>query len=86
MKPDSFPLPRMEDYTDTVGFRKYVIKLDLLKGYWQVPLTQRASKISVFVTPYSFLQKSPLAFGMQNAPANFQRMMHKKLLDVPNGE
>ncbi|GAA6107053.1 uncharacterized protein LOC113047065 isoform X1 [Tachysurus ichikawai] len=50
-KADSFPLPRMEDCVDRVGNAKYVTKLYLLKGYWQVPLTQRASEISAFVTP-----------------------------------
>lgn len=54
-KPDSFPLPRMEDYIDQVGSANFVTKLDLLKGYWQVPLTPRASDISAFVTPDSFL-------------------------------
>lgn len=39
-KPDSFPLPRIEDCVDKVGSAKYVTKLDLLKGYWQVPLTK----------------------------------------------
>lgn len=35
---------------DTFGKAKYVATLDLLKGYWQVPLTGRASEISTFVT------------------------------------
>ncbi|KAI2644688.1 Retrovirus-related Pol polyprotein from transposon 17.6 [Labeo rohita] len=85
-KPDSFPLPRMEDCVDRVGSAKYVTKLDLLKGYWQVPLSQRASEISAFVTPDCFLQYKVLAFGMRNAPATFQRMMHKILSDVTNCE
>lgn len=38
-KPDSYPLPRIEDCIDEVGGAKFVTKLDLLKGYWQVPLT-----------------------------------------------
>ncbi len=59
------------------GSARYVTKLDLLKGYWQVPLTKRASEISAFVTPDSFLQYTVLAFGMRNAPATFQRMMHQ---------
>lgn len=33
-KPDSFPLPRMEDCVDSVGAAKFTRKLDLLKGYW----------------------------------------------------
>ncbi|KAL0153620.1 hypothetical protein M9458_051100, partial [Cirrhinus mrigala] len=85
-KPDSFPLPRVEDCVDRVGSARYVTKLDLLKGYWQVPLTPRASEISAFVTPDNFLQYSVMAFGMRNAPATFQRLMHKVLLGVTNCE
>lgn len=84
--PDSFPLPRIEDCIDRVGTARYVTKIDLLKGYWQVPLTPRASEISAFVTPDNFLQYTVLAFGMRNAPATFQRLMQKVLSDVPKCE
>lgn len=85
-KPDSFPLPRMEDCVDKVGAARYVTKLDLLKGYWQVPLTSRASEISAFVTPDALLQYSVMAFGMRNAPATFQRLMNQVLSGVTNVE
>lgn len=58
---------------------KFVTKLDLLKGYWQVPLTARACEISAFVTPDNFLQYNCMAFGTRNAPATFQRLMQKVL-------
>lgn len=74
-KPDCFPLPRIDDLIDRVGPAKFVTKLDLLKGYWQVPLTARAVDISAFVTPDYFCQYSVMAFGMRNAPSTFQRMM-----------
>lgn len=47
-KPDSFPLPRVEDCVDEVGAAKFAMKLDLLKGHWQVPLTSghRTSHLS----------------------------------------
>ncbi len=83
---DSFPLPRIEDCVDKVSSARYVTKLDLLKGYWQVPLTKQASEISAFVTPDSFLQYTVLAFGMRNAPATFQRMMLQVLSGVTNCE
>ena len=41
--PDSFPMPRIDDCIDTIGSASYVTKLDLLKGYWQVPLSPRAA-------------------------------------------
>ncbi|KAL0152376.1 hypothetical protein M9458_052099, partial [Cirrhinus mrigala] len=82
--PDAFPLPRIDDCIDSLGTAKYITKLDLLKGYWQVPLTERASEISAFVTPDSFLQYTRMAFGLRNAPATFQRLMSLVLGDVPN--
>ena len=45
-KPDSFPLPRMEDGVDAVGSARFVSKYELLEGNWQVPLTPRAHEIS----------------------------------------
>lgn len=50
-KPDCYPMPRMEDCIEQVGSAKFVTKLDLLKGFWKVSLTQRAKDISSFVTP-----------------------------------
>ena len=44
-KPNFFLLPRMEDCVDQVGAAKYVSKFDLLKDYWQVPLSKRAREI-----------------------------------------
>lgn len=85
-KPDSYPLPRMDDCIDRVGAAKFVTKLDLLKGYWQIPLTARASEISAFVTPDHFLQYKRMAFGMRNAPATFQRLMRIVLAGLENCE
>ena len=84
--PDSFPLPRMDDCIDRVGSAKFVTKLDLLKGYWQVPLTPRASEISAFVTPDNFLKYTVMPFGLRNAPATFQRLMRNVLVGVESCE
>ena len=44
-KTDTYPLPRIEDCIDRIGLATYISKFDLLKGYWQVPLTERAKEI-----------------------------------------
>ena len=54
-------------------------KMDLLKGYWQVPLTDRAKQLSAFVTPDGLYQYRVMPFGLKNAPATFQRMINKLL-------
>lgn len=75
-KPDSFPLPRIEDCVDMVGSAKFFTKLDLLKGYWQVPLSERAREISAFITPDGLYTYNVMSFGLRNAPATFQRLMN----------
>ena len=70
-KSDSYPIPRVDDCVDRVGDTKFVSKLDLLKGYWQVPLTTRAKEISAFATPDGLYQYKVMPFGMKNTPAAF---------------
>ena len=75
-KTDSFPIPRIDDCIDKVGNAKYVTKFDLLKGFWQIPLTQRAKEVSAFVTPDGLFQYKIMPFGMKNSPATFQRLIN----------
>ena len=85
-KSDSFPIPRIADCTDQIGNAKFVSTFDMLKGYWQVPLTQRAREISAFVTPSGLYQYKVMPFGMKNAPATFQRMVNKLVRDIDGCE
>ena len=50
-KMDTFPIPRVDDCIDKTGQSKFVSKFDLLKGFWQIPVTAKANEISAFVTP-----------------------------------
>ena len=80
---DAYPLPRLDDLIDTIGSSKFVSKVDLLRGYYQIPLTERAKRISAFVTPDGLYQYKFMPFGMTNAPATFQRMVDKLIQDLP---
>lgn len=82
-KPDSFPLPRMDDCVDQVGAAKFVSKFDLLKGYWQVPLSERAQEVAAFITPTGLYSYKVMPFGLRNAPATFQRLMNQVVGDMP---
>ena len=73
-KTDFFPIPRINDCIDKVGNSKYVTKFDLLKGFWQVPLTDKAKEVSAFATPIGLCKVMP--FGMKNSPATFQRHVY----------
>ena len=85
-KSDSFPIPRIADCIDQIGNVKFVSTFDMLKPNFQEPLTQRARKISAFVTPFGLYQYKVMPFGMKNAPATFQRMVNKLVGDIDGCE
>lgn len=85
-KTDTFPIPRMDDCIDKVRKAKYVTKFDLLKGFWQVPLTHRAKEISAFVTSDGLYQYKVMPFGIKNSPASFQRLINKVIVDLEGCE
>ena len=76
IKADSFPIPRIYDCIDKVGNSKYVTKFDLLKGFWQVPLTDKAKEVSAVATPNGLYKYKVMPFGMKNSLATFQRLVN----------
>ena len=76
---DCYPLPRIDDIIDSVGKAKYVTKIDLLKGYYQVELTEKAKLISAFITPFGLFEYQVMPFGMTNAPSTFQRIINSTI-------
>lgn len=45
-------MPRIDDILNKISKAKFISKLDLTKGYWQVPLDDDAKRINAFVTPF----------------------------------
>ena len=73
---DTFPIPNMDGCIDKIRNSKYITKFDLLKGFWQIPLTERAKEISAFVTPDGLYHYKVKPFGMRNSTATFQRLFN----------
>lgn len=76
---DSYPMRRIDDCIDRVGNAKFITKLDLLKGYYQIPLTDRAKKVLTIITPDGLYSYKTVPFGLKTAGAVFQRMVNKLL-------
>lgn len=85
-KSDLFPIPRIDNCIDKIGHAKFVSKVDLLKGYWQVPLTEWAKKLSAFVIPTGLYQYKGIPFGMKNALATFQQLINQLTQDLEGCE
>jgi hypothetical protein len=79
---DPFPLPRIEELLDRVGQAKYLTKLDMVRGYWQVPLDSASIPVSGFVTSFGHFRWRYMPFGCRNAPATFSRLVMKLFVNI----
>ena len=76
---DAYPMPRVGDLIDRLGGARYITTLDLSRGYWQVPVKEEDRHKTAFTTPHGLYQFRVMPFGLQGAPATFQRMMDSLL-------
>ena len=80
MKGDAFPLPLPENMFDALQGSRVFSKLDLTKGFWQIPLDEASKAILAMSTPLGLMEPNNMPFGMKNAPAIFQREMQRVFL------
>jgi len=76
---DAYPLPQIDESLDALAGSKYFSILDLLSGYWQVPLSPDARDKAAFITCDGLWKWKVLPFGLTSAPATFQRLMEQVL-------
>ncbi|KZS08011.1 Uncharacterized protein APZ42_028400 [Daphnia magna] len=78
-KRDVYPLPRMDDVFDRIAGAKFFSSIDLMSGYWQVPVAEADTSKTAFVIPDGLYEFIRLPFGLNNAPSTFQRLMDRML-------
>ena len=77
---DAYPLPRIDESLDALTGSQLFSTLDLVSGYWQVPLSPDAQDKSAFITRSGLWRKwKVLPFGLTSAPTCFQRLMEQLL-------
>ena len=80
-KADAEPLPLPEEILDQLQGSCIFSKLDLLKGFNQIPVAVDSRPFMAVSTPDGLYQPTVMPFGVRNAPGAFQREMRRVLRD-----
>ena len=81
---DAEPLPNPDEIFANMSGSKFFSKLDLSKGYWQIPLSHDAKEKTAFRSPSGLYQFRVMPFWLVNAPATFSRVMRVLLRGMPH--
>ena len=77
---DAEPIPDPELLFSKLEGKKFFSKLDLAKGYWQIPMRECDKPKTAFQTPQGLFHFVKMPFGLSTAPSTFARMM--RMLDL----
>jgi hypothetical protein len=80
---DKYPLPNMGDLSGRLSGCTVFSKLDLQKGYFQVPVAAADVAKTAIITPFGLFEFLRMPFGLKNAGMTFQRLMDRIFFDFP---
>ena len=75
MSHDTYPLPRIDVHMD-MAQGTFWTKMDLLKGFYQLPMHKDSTKCTAFNTLMGKYEFLVMPMGLQNAPGSFMRAMN----------
>ncbi|KAK7091587.1 hypothetical protein V1264_009251 [Littorina saxatilis] len=81
---DPEPMPTAADLFRRLTGSKIFSKIDLSKGYWQIPVREEDIPKTAFATPDGTYECLRMPFGMVNSGATLKRGMRKMLKGMKN--
>jgi len=75
-KKNSYPLPRIQECIDQLRRARFLSKIDLTSGYWQVRIRDEDISKTAFNTRNGKYEFLVMPFGLTNAPATFQTLVN----------
>ena len=82
-EPDHYAMPNISDLTSSISTSRVFSKLDLLKGYFQVPVNPDDVPKTAITTPFGTYVFHYSTFSLRNSGATFQRMMDQIFGHLP---
>ena len=83
---DAEPMSDPQAIFATLANSRIFSKIDLTKGFFQVPLTEQSKQVTAFSTPGGLYQYKSLPFGMTNSPAAFNKVMREVMHGIEGVE
>ena len=81
---DRYPVRNLHDFNSELRGKKYFSKVDLLKGYHQIPVNPADVRKTAVITPFGLFIFPRCPFGLKNAGQDFQRLIDQILGDIPH--
>jgi hypothetical protein len=78
-----YPLPRIEDSIQRLADPKYFSSMDLIRGFWQIPIHPDDRKYFAFSTETMHLENLVAPMGSKNSPACLSALMQLLLRGLP---
>ena len=80
---DSYPLPHIQTFNERLTQCTIFSKIDMVKGYHQIPMNEEDIKKTAMVTPFGLYEFLRMQFGLKNSAQAFQRLIGGILGNLP---